>query len=309
MIEYIKIYKNFYKTSEISQLVNDCDISMYTLHNFDSYYNSISKFNNLKKWCEENNIYTLKDYINIINNHILNSQHIFNDPNLNSYFNLYKNNEQPQTPSFLKLDVGKKYLSIDIKHAYSQLIDSTHVFREKFDDLIFNGLPDFIKNSKKIRLFMYNQIPNIECYKLYINKLFDNIFESNHIISQYLKKYNLNPISYNVDELIYDITETPTLFDEFIGDHIINNLSIHLNTFKQHYIKYIDPFTKNEETIPIREYVTHTNFVTNTCVYLNQIYKAYNNLPIIENDLYIPDKEHWKKIIKLAEPIQITNIQ
>jgi hypothetical protein len=42
---------------------------------------------------------------------------------------------------------------------------------------------------------------------------------------------------------------------------------------------------------------------------MNQIYKAYNNLPIIENDLYIPDQTNWNKIIKLDEPIIITNVE
>lgn len=305
MIEYIKIYKNFYKTSEVSQLLNDCDLSMYTLQNFDKCYNSISKFNNLKRWCEDNNIYNLNEYIKKIHLNIRQLHHIFNEPKLNCF----DENSITSMPQSLKLNIGKKYLSIDLRHAYSQYIDSLHIFNNKFDDIIFEKLPCFMKESKNARIFMYCQIPCSDYFKSKVYKLFDRLFVSEHKIAQLLKEYNLNPISYNVDELVYDITETPHLFDEFIGDHTINGIDIHVNTFEKHYISFIDPATNKEKTIPIREYSTHTNFVTNTCPYMNQIYKAYNNLPIIENDLYIPNQSNWNKIIKLDEPIKITNIQ
>ena len=305
MLEYIKIYKQFHITSETSQLVNDCELSMYTIHNFDKYYNSISKLNNIKSWCEDNDIFTLKKYIKILHDNIRGLRHIFNGLKLNYYDDI----GYTHITSFLNLDVKKKYLSIDLKHAYSQLIDSMHIFDSNFDDIIFDNLPNFMRESKRARIFMYSQIPKHENILQYTYKLFDKLFESDHKILQYLKKYNLNPISYNVDELIYDITETPDLFNEFVGEHTINNINIHLNIFEQHYITYIDPFTNKEKTIPIREYATHTNFVTRTCPYMNQLYKAYNNLPVIENDLYIPNKYDWNKIDKLNEPIKIVDIK
>jgi hypothetical protein len=276
---------------------------MYTLQNFDRYYNSLSKLNDIKVGCEENNIHTLNEYINVLNNQIGTLHDVFNDPKLFAF----KEGTAPQ-PSFVKLDTERKYLSIDLKHAYGQYIDSMHVFSDKFDDMLFNGLPEFMRKSKKARLFMYLQIPNHHNIKYYIYKLFDNVFESDHKIIQLLKEYNLKVVSYNMDELIYDITDIPNMFDEFIGDHAINGINIHLNTFEQHYISFVDPITKKDTMIPIREYTTHANFVTNTCVYMNQLYKAYNNLPIVENDLYVPDKVHWNKIIKLDEPIKITSI-
>lgn len=303
MLEYIKIYKNFHKTSEVSQLVNDCDLSMYTLQNFDGYYNSLSKLNDIKVGCEENGIHTLNDYVRLLHNQIVDLQDIFNNRKLN----FVENDNLPKN-SFQKLDVGRKYLSIDLKHAYSQYIDSMRVFRDKFDDMVFDGLPEFMKGSKKARIFMYWQIPSHGNLKFYLYKLLDKVLESDHKIVQLLKEYNLKVVSYNMDELIYDITDIPTVFDEFIGDHTINGINIHLNTFEQHYISFVDPITKKDRTIPIREYSTHTNFVTNTCVYMNQLHKAYNNLPIVENDLYIPDNVHWNKIIKLDEPIKITEI-
>ena len=245
----------------------------------------------------------LKDYVKILNSHICKSQYIFNEPKLN-----FIESGCMLQPSFLKLDIGRKYLSIDLKHAYSQYIDSLNVFKDKFNDLMFDGLPDFMKESKKARVFMYFQIPAHENFKYHVYKLFDKIFESDHKITQYIKEHDLKPVTYNMDELVYDITEIPSLFDEFIGDHTINDITIHVNTFEQHYITFDDPIKKKERTIPIREYATHTNFVTNTCPHMNQLYKAYNNLPIIENDLYIPDNVHWNKIIKLDEPIKIIGI-
>lgn len=302
MLEFIKIYKNFYKTSECSQLLNSCEHSIYTIQNF----NNLSKLNDLKLWCENNEIYTLNKYTTIINDNIKNLQHIFNEPKLNNFIEF---DIKSHIPFFFKLDTEKKYLSLDLKHSFSQLIDSLHIFNEKFDNIIFDNLPIFIRNSKKARIFMYHQIDAHDILKNSIFKLFDRLFESDHKIAQYLKDNNLIPISCNVDELVYDITETPNLFDEFIGDHTINGINIHLNTFEQHYISFIDPFTKKEKTIHIREYATHTHFATYTCPYMNQLYKVYNNLPIIENDLYIPHQTNWNKIIKLDEPIIITNVE
>ena len=304
-MEYIKIYKNFYYTPDVPQLINNYDISIYTLHNFNNDYNSISKLNDIKKWCEDNGIYSLKQFTKIINNNIRNIYYILNNHKFNTL-----NEFSHKQPPFSTLNIKTKYLSIDLKHAFSQLIDSSHIFEDKFDDIIFNNLPDFMRLSKKIRLFTYNQIPNSDFYAQYAYKLFDKLFElDDNRIVKYIKNNNLIPISCNVDELVYDITEIPNLFNEFIGDHTINGIDIHLNTFEQHHISFIDPFTKKERTIPIREYATHTNFVTHTCPYMNQIYKAYNNLPIIENDLYIPDQTNWNKIIKLDEPIIITNVE
>jgi hypothetical protein len=280
---------------------------MYTLHNFNENYNCISKLNDIKRWCENSDIFTLDEYANLLHKNIGRLYSVFNDPKL-IYFGEISPTRIP--PPSDPLSVGKKYLSIDLRHAYSQFVDSLHIFNDKFEDILFNELPYFMRESKKARIFMYLQIPNHNISKLHIYKLFNRLFESDHKISQYLKEYNLSPVSYNTDELIYDISNFPNLFDEFIGDLTINGIDIHVNTFDQHYISFIDPFIKEEKTIPIKQSGSYTNYVTSlTCPYMNQIYKVYNNLPIIENDLYIPHREFLDKIIKLDGPIKITNKQ
>ena len=306
MLEYIKIYKNFYKTAELSQLVNDCDISMYTLKNFDKHYNCISKLNAIKQWCEENGITTLNEYIKILNDHISNIKHIFEDerlivPQINTGVDAKQ--------MFVSLEAGRKYLSIDLRHAYSQYIDSLNIFKERFDDIIFNGLPDFIKESKKARILMYFQIPDTSAIKYNVISLFDKVLQSDHDLIKCINKYELKPVSYNIDELIYDITDCEQDFNQFVGEHTINSIDVKTNVFEQHYITYFDPIKNKEVTIPVKEYTDHTNFVTNQCIYMNQLYKAYYSLPLTDYDLYVPNVSNWIKYSKLDEPIKILEIK
>lgn len=305
-IEHIKIYKNFYKTGEISQLVNNCELSLYTLRNFDRYYDCLTKLDNIKRWCGECGIESLKDYVNILNTNIRDKVELFNDRRL---ANLRMCDIGVSTDNiFVPLEPGRKYLSIDMTHAYAQYVDSLNIFDTPLDDMLFDGLPDFFKESKKVRLMMYCQIPSKDETKYNIIKMLTDILKSDCELIHRVNEYNLKPISYNVDELVFDITECPDMFDDFIGSMNIDGKDVKVDTFEQRYVVYVDPYTSKEKRLSIREYSSSTVFVNNICPYMNQIYKAYNGLSVSEEDLYLPDSTDWRKYHRLPEPIKIKEI-
>lgn len=308
LLENIKLYKNFYRGIDASQLLSNCEVSMHTLQNFDKDYQCIKKMDFIKNGCIESNIFTVKQYSEIIKSHMQKMRPFFNNKRLNSC-GVNKILHPSEGKSFVPLQPGKKYLALDMKKAYGQFIDSFNIFDDKLDNIIFEGLPDFVKESKKLRLFMYYQIPGFLIQTNNIITLFDDILQLNEYpLINCINEHKLEPVSYNIDEIVFDIDDCTEDFTQFIGTHEVNNLLFNVNIFEEHYISYIPHDSEKEKHVEIREYSDRTYYATNRCIYGNQLYKAYNNLPITDSDLYIANMNS-NDYIKLNEPIKITKIQ
>lgn len=307
--EYIKVYKNYYsKDANCNALCEDTKISSHVLSVFDDIYNCNDKLQYIIDNCKLCGIYTFNDYNHIICNHIRSVNYIFDSHVFNKIASVESNliNTYGITQNMSIYDnTARTYLSIDIKHAFSQYVDSLNIFPSKFDELILCGLPSFMQESKSIRMLLYYQI--IDHFRLRRNivSLFDKVFASDDDLVQLILLKNKIPVTYNFDELIFDITDDPD-FDKFLGSRTIANIDLSISKFTAHTIAYIDPLVDQEKTLHIRKYTDHMYYVEKCCKYITQLHKVLNNLPIEDLDMYYIDD--FNKLHKLSEPIKITNI-
>lgn len=312
---YLSIYKALcYSNLSRTLDLNNIELCKYQLELLDNDFDCINDFNKCIKFCKENNIDSCsrisdilsahfsvnKDFINIIKTHIDN-------------LNFQKIDESvPYSMRFVNLDSNRVYLSLDLKHAYSQYIDNLNILPDSFNNIFTNTLPhEYLRKSKKIRLFTYNQFSNYiyEDNILYITL---NALKCDHPLINKINEYNLKPVSYNVDELVFDITDYVEEFKPFIGQYYnINNYEFKVDIFIPHTIRYLDPdFDNKERKVNIR-YLFSTQkhyFAHRQCKYICQIYKAFYKLPLCEYDLYVPMKYNPNVFYKMQEPIKITSI-
>lgn len=303
--DYIKIYKCFYRGIDASQLGNDCEVSMYTLQNFDKDYNCLQRLENIKNGCKD--IESLNTFTRKLSSHIESLYNVFNDKKL---VQLCSNKSSLITDDmkFVNIPHNRYYLSIDLKSAYGQFVDSHHIFDEKFDDMLFNKLPDFMRDAKKLRVYMYYQIPTFTTQMQMIITVLEDMLKSDHPLIKFINEHNIVPISYNMDEMVFDINDFYEEFIPFVGEHNINGFDVKVNIFEQHYISYMENNCE-EKTISVRKYLDKTYYAANSCVYGNQLYKAFNNLPLVDNDLYVTSNLHSSRYSKLEKPIKITSVK
>lgn len=313
--KYLSIYKDLcYSHLRKTLDVNNIELCKYQLELLDNDLDCVNDFNKCVNFCKEHNVDSISyvsdilsdyfsrnsDFINIIKNHIDN-------------LNLQKLDEPiPYNMKFVNLDSNKVYLSLDLKHAYSQYIDHLNILPDSFNNLFTNALPyEYLKENKKIRLFTYNQFLNY----IHEDKVLYSILEvlkCDHPLINKINEYNLKPVSYNVDELVFDITDYVEEFKPFIGQNYnINNYEFKVDMFIPHVVKYLDPdFDNKERKVNIR-YLFSTQkhyFATCKCKYMCQIYKAFYKLPLCEYDLYVPTEDDPNVFYKMKEPIKITSI-
>ena len=314
-LKLMTIYKTICYGPVYNLPVHDIEICKKYIELFadtTDVYNDIDKF---LKFCASHNINTTNDLNSIIVDHI-NDKYTY----IASINNYIKNNVLP-TPKikipnenkFVKLIPGHTYLSIDLVHAFSQFVDSLKILPDKYDTILIDSIPfEYLKKSKRLRMFMYFQ-----CEQLYnITSFFGNDYIINLLLSTIDKDYelfnkirvnNLFPQSYNLDEVVYDITGMENEFIGYIGKHTIDGVSINASLFIPHYVTYDDNVKENYVLIKT-DYITGIDYIANRkCKYINQLYKAFKGLPITHDDLIYTD--HTGKIYKLTEPVKITNIE
>ena len=213
---------------------------------------------------------------------------------------------------FADLDSDRVYLSVDLKHAYSQYIDNLSILPDSFNNLFINSLPyEYLRENKKIRMFTYNQFSDYIGEDNVLHILL-NTLKCDHLLINKINEYNLKPVSYNVDELVFDITDYVEEFKPFIGQNYnINNYEFKVDIFIPHVVKYLDPdFDNKERKVNIRYFFSTQKhyFATCKCKYMCQIYKAFYKLPLCEYDLYVPTEDDPNVFYKMKEPIKITSI-
>lgn len=312
---YLSIYKNIcHSHLRLTLDVNDIEFCKYQLELLDNDFGCINDFNKCVEFCKENNINSCSCISNILSDYFNRNRHFINILKKHiDNLNLQKLDEPiPYSMRFVNLDSNRVYLSLDLKHAYSQYIDNLNILPDSFNNLFTNSLPyKYLRESKKIRIFTYNQFSNF-IYEDNILYSILNALKCDHPLINKINEYNLKPVSYNVDELVFDITDCVEEFKPFIGQNYnINNYEFKVDIFIPHIVKYLDPdFDNKERKVNIR-YLFSTQkhyFAQRQCKYMCQIYKAFYNLPLCEYDLYVPTENNSNIFYKMKEPIKITSI-
>lgn len=295
-----KLFKTISYAPWQPQLVNNDYLFEYTLNNFESNYKCKTLWLDFKDRCDIS-----FDEFNTLYHNFLGHTKRYNKMKLD--FSKYDTYWCDMDKLNQELEFGKVYLSIDMIHSYSQLMDRLGVLEKPFDELIndYIGNP-ILHDNKKLRLCFYHELKFHEDTKYFVSSLFEDVLNTDCPLVKLLNDMTIYQI--NVDELVYDITECVDNFKEFVGSHCLNGVNVNVNIFTPHLIKYYDEFGK-ECTYHIREYATHTEYIEKECRYINQIYKVYNGLPINDLDLYVSDINNTEMFYKLKEPIKIISIQ
>ena len=298
-ISLMKLFRTISYTPWSPQLTMNELLFEYTLTNFEYDYRCKSLWSDFKSRCDM----TYGEFCEIYNG-VIQRAELVNELDIDlsqfdtDWCNLSEHNKD--------LEYGRVYLSLDMYHSYSQMMDKLNIFPMEFDDLINDSISHpVLKDNKKLRLCFYHTLKFHEDTKHYVTSLFEDVYNSDDVVVQMIKKLNIHQV--NVDELVFDITECLDEFIPYIGKRIIGGIQLNISVFTQHRIRYEDEWNKECE-IHIREYTTHVDYVSKNCRYLNQLYKAYNNLPISELDLYVVDMNDQDLYYKLPEPIKITEI-
>lgn len=313
-IKHINIYKYLYRSAFTASMPNDKDICMYMLDLYNDDYNCIDTFNNMVMTCKNEGITDVTDIVTIVERHLRFKNRSFMQISdiIEKQSDEYLVPDIPNDYRFAKLDCNKTYLSIDLKHAFSQYIDSLNILGDTFDNLYINSLPyDILSKSKNIRTFIYHQF-NIINYKIAQTYLIQStLYDIDHELIKLINKHELLPVSYNIDEILFDITNYVDEFTKYIGLQTINNLETHVTVFNPHYITYIHPELNQEKRLDIRYYPNdNTNYIAQkTCKYVNQLYKAYKNLPLCDYDLYVPKDNNPNEFYMMSEPVKIISIE
>lgn len=317
MINIESTYLNIYKHLCYSHLktildVNNKELFTYQLQLFDDDYDTVDALNTCVNFCVKHNIGSIDDILNLLINIINSNKSFFAAINAatNDMNTVMPQKLVPNDMKFAKLDSSKTYLSIDLKHAFSQYIDSLHVLPKKFDELLIDILPDYLKENKTIRVFIYHQCISYIYNDNILYKLL-SVLNCNHDLINKLNEYKLQPASYNVDEIVFDITDYVDEFTQYVGLHNINDYNVNVAIFIPHRVTYINPENNKECKVDIKyNIITKKNyFAQRTCKYMCQIYKAYKNLPLCDYDLYVPKADNPNEFYKMSEPIKIISVE
>lgn len=314
LLKYLNVFKNLcYSHLRLTLDVNNKDFCMYQLMLFNDDYDCLNDLNRCIKFCKDCNINSIEDVTNILAGHINSYKSVITTYKTHVDFaNLYDTETKISKDNmFVKLDSNKTYLSIDLRHAYSQYADTLNIMSNKFDTAVIDTLPhEYLKELKKIRIFIYHQCLSYIHDNNILNMLL-TILKSDHQIINKLNELHLAPISYNIDELVFDVTDYVDVFKQYVGMHKINNYEAKVMLFVPHKVTYLDPESNKECNINIRyNIMTRKNYIANrTCKYMCQIYKAYKNLPLCDYDLYVPNSDNPNVFYKMPEPIKIISVE
>lgn len=308
-LEYVKIYKDLTRNAYKYSLINNEDHAAYTISLFNDDYNSIDDFNKCVEMCERLGFNTYDDYCQYIQRYIKSINNVLRNRALRSI--------QPQpitVPSekiFAKLDPTRTYMALDVTHAISQYVDSLKIFSKPFEEMVFANLDDeYLINSKGLRIFIYTQFRNYN-FNDNLIEFTRALLDSDHELIVKLKELGIEVASYNVDELVFDVTDHKDEIEAFVGDHVINGINTHVSLFVPHAVVYIDEATNKNKAVHIRYDILtgKSYFQQRTCKYMNQIFKVYNGIDITDEDLYVQDDFDHNSFYKLNEPITIVNVE
>ena len=295
----IKLFKEINYTPWSYQLVMNDYLFEYTLENFESDYKCKTLWLDFKDQCN----LSIDDF-ELWYRQFIKKTDIYNEFNLDfSRFDTHWCNDDVFNR---ELEYGRTYLSIDLVHSYSQLIDKLGVFDKSFDEIISDSIDNPLFDNKKMRLCFYHGLDYHEDTKYFVTSLFEDVLSSDNELITKVKSLPIHQI--NVDELVYDITDCIDSFRPFVGKHKCNGINIRVDIFKPHRIRYYDEFNKECE-YHIREYTAHNDYLGKDCRYMNQIYKIYNRKPINDLDLYVPDLNNMDFYYKLKEPIKLISME
>lgn len=154
-------------------------------------------------------------------------------------YNLYK--------SPLNLEEGKKYLTIDLKEAFSSLfLDSINLSKEEWVNEIAlkYNIPPLVCDSKGLRIRTSNRLRDKKnnIYQHHLRHLLYNlqqILEGSEDIINLLKEKDIKPCAIVTDELIFDITNYVNEFEPYIQEEaVINGLNVHIRLFEYKILRY-----------------------------------------------------------------------
>jgi hypothetical protein len=269
---------------------------------------------NYDKWIEyysqirDNIIKTIENSENFIQ---------FNRDDFSKYTNLTKFTNIGDVNIYNESNVGKEFLSIDLKKANFQAFNfhnpnillnskSYEEFIGKFTDI------DYIKNSKYTRQVIFGKLNprrQVQIEKYLLHLILDLI--TNFMLYDNNFRFSRKLISYKSDELVFDVTKyiitdkiVKSIIDE-IKFHV--QVDVHVEYFKLNLMKFEDHLG---HLIPVYEKEIYGDVGTEPTYELKmvpltfhpQIFKIYNNLPIRDNDLVF---YHEHQLAKFMYPLKL----
>lgn len=202
--------------------------------NIDSFYKDVEKYYNFF-YAKCTNDISLLQKLNSINNN----------------YKLYNLMEKGNT-----LEVGKTYLSIDLKEAFNNLLfHHDNLQRDEWIDFYFSQLniPKFIYDLKGLRSLIYNDIEyrtniqnnnidNFSFKKIFRKGVLENVekvLNGDDEIMELIRSKNLEICNLLLDELLFDISDCIEVFLPFVKENDrINGVDVHIKIFTQKALRY-----------------------------------------------------------------------
>jgi len=220
--------------------------------------------------------------------------------NVNKISNLYSNN-----------NVGKTFISIDMKEANYQVFNMFGVVKEKTYKEFIKSFTnyEYFHKSKQIRQIIFGQL-NSKRQQIYQHYIMSKLYK---VLTQYLDD-NYEVYYHTSDELLIELKQD-NLSNAYVGvinkieQLIVNNDELNKIEFK---VSVFDLSVLKTESgfYHYKEFTQKPNKPkgVSKSEYL-EVYKLVNNLPVIESDLYtVINTGKTKRIAKL-EPLKvITNL-
>lgn len=209
------------------------------------------------------------------------------------------------------MEEGAYYLTIDLKDAFTQMIDYFHLCGNlTFNDAIgkCTKVPEII-TFRGNKLNIYNRVEdsmgNLRTYKMLLIIL-SKIYDTDDELINYIKDNNLVLSKILGDELYFKLGDKMTLNKTLINKYCkgvvnINGFDCHVNIVKYGKIHYT--YNGIEKYMGYYDnYLTKSRkFHNKTCIYLWQLNKLYKGETLNEKDMYLKDGQGYMPFIDKIE--------
>lgn len=287
--------KRFSKDTKIPIQIFEENLFSYYLDLFNNHYDSKNKYSQFlslveKLNGEENFFNESRKIIDSIVSHIQKKESYvsFN----NGDMNIYKNNLQNNEKLYQQKNIGKKFISIDLKKANfqafqfvdSSIVDNCNSYQEFFNQF---SNEEYFLNSKQIRQVIFGNLnpKRQQTVQKYLMSLIREYLIDNGVSEDFIT-------SSTSDEIVIQFSDSFNIYEIMNNRNILENNEFHIELFtlnKAHDIKpfYMKSFENGKyELKGVPSY------------YVPQVLKHVEGLPIQEEDLYFIYEGELSKFVK-----------
>lgn len=202
-----------------------------------------------------------------------------------------------------KLLPGHTYLSVDLVHAYGQVVEYFNLVPLVEKDLIANYADnEYLVSDKIARVSSYLHF-NRGLFNILSERLLNIALQGNLEVFKQLEKLGIPIVRKDVDEFTYDITNLEDTLGSFEGQWESNGVKIHISVEKREssiiyydYELHLIPVKENSKGI--KNFGDGDELYTS---FIPQLVELDQNKSIVEKDLWW---ENNNGLFKYDKPIQ-----